>query len=136
MIREYIENDIIDIEFLGKELHDNYKFSLDTFSKCKVIEINNKIIGFITYSIIYDRSEIIDIIIKEEFRNKGYAKKLIDNISIELINNKCKNITLEVNEINPAVHFYQKTGFEIVSVRKGYYNNNNGYLMEKKLEVK
>ena len=136
MIREYVENDIINIEVLGKELHNNYKFELDTFSKCKVIEINNKIIGFITYSIIYDRAEIIDIIIKEEFRNKGYAKKLIEDISIGLINNKCKNITLEVNEINPAVNFYKKIGFEIVSIRKGYYNNNNGYLMEKKLEVK
>lgn len=136
MIREYVENDIINIEVLGKELHNNYKFELDTFSKCKVIEINNMIIGFITYSIIYDRAEIIDIIIKEEFRNKGYAKKLIEDISIGLINNKCKNITLEVNEINPAVNFYKKIGFEIVSIRKGYYNNNNGYLMEKKLEVK
>lgn len=136
MIRELIEKDIFDIELLGKELHNNYKFSLDTFSKCKVIEINNKVIGFITYSIIYDRAEIIDIIVKDELRNKGYAKKLIDNISIELIDNKCKNITLEVSEINPAVHFYQKMGFEIVSVRKNYYNGVDGYLMEKKLEVK
>ena len=136
MIKDYTNKDILDIEILGKKLHNNYKFSLDTFSKCKVLEINNSIIGFITYSIIYDRAEIIDIIIKEEFRNKGYAKKLIEDISIGLINNKCKNITLEVNEINPAVNFYKKIGFEIVSIRKGYYNNNNGYLMEKKLEVK
>ena len=52
---------------------------------------------------------------------------------IELID---KNITLEVNEKNPAVKFYKKIGFEIVSIRKGYYNGQDGYLMEKKLEVK
>lgn len=136
MIREYIVQDILDIEVLGEKLHNNYKFSLDTFSKCKVVEINNYIIGFITYSIIYDRAEIIDIIIKEEFRNKGYAKKLIEEVITELNSNNCKNITLEVNEINPAVDFYKKLGFEIVSIRKGYYNGNDGYLMEKKLEVK
>ena len=136
MIRDYINKDIIEIEDLGKYLHSNYKFYLDTFSKCKVIEINNSIIGFITYSIIYDRAEIIDIIIKEEFRNKGYAKKLIEEVIVELKNNQCKNITLEVNEKNPAVKFYKKIGFEIVSIRKGYYNGQDGYLMEKKLEVK
>ena len=136
MIRDFINKDILDIEILGKKLHNNYKFSLDTFSKCKVLEINNSIIGFITYSIIYDRAEIIDIIIKEEFRNKGYAKKLIEEVIVELKNNQCKNITLEVNEKNPAVKFYKKIGFEIVSIRKGYYNGQDGYLMEKKLEVK
>ena len=136
MIKDYTNKDILDIEILGKNLHNNYKFSLDTFSKCKVIEINNSIIGFITYSIIYDRAEIIDIIIKEEFRNKGYAKKLIEEVIVELNNNQCKNITLEVNEKNPAVKFYKKIGFEIVSIRKGYYNGQDGYLMEKKLEVK
>ena len=46
MIRDFINKDILDIEILGKNLHNNYKFSLDTFSKCKVIEINNSIIGF------------------------------------------------------------------------------------------
>ena len=136
MIKDYTNKDILDIEILGKKLHNNYKFSLDTFSKCKVLEINNSIIGFITYSIIYDRAEIIDIIIKEEFRNKGYAKKLIEEVFVELKNNQCKNITLEVNEKNPAVKFYKKIGFEIVSIRKGYYNGQDGYLMEKKLEVK
>ena len=136
MIKDYTNEDILDIEILGKKLHNNYKFSLDTFSKCKVLEINNSIIGFITYSIIYDRAEIIDIIIKEEFRNKGYAKKLIEEVIVELKNNQCKNITLEVNEKNPAVKFYKKIGFEIVSIRKGYYNGQDGYLMEKKLEVK
>ena len=136
MIKDYTNKDILDIEILRKKLHNNYKFSLDTFSKCKVLEINNSIIGFITYSIIYDRAEIIDIIIKEEFRNKGYAKKLIEEVIVELKNNQCKNITLEVNEKNPAVKFYKKIGFEIVSIRKGYYNGQDGYLMEKKLEVK
>ena len=106
MIRDYLDKDIIDIEILGNELHKNYSFTLDTFSKCKVVELNNNIIGFITYSIIYDRAEIIDIIIKEEYRKKGYAKNLIEEIIIELKENNCKNITLEVNETNPAVNFY------------------------------
>ncbi len=136
MIRDYIDLDISSIEILGKELHDNYKFSLDTFSKCKIVELNNSVIGFITYSIIYDRAEIIDIIIKEEFRNKGYAKKLIDEAIKDIKSNNCQNITLEVRKTNPAVNFYIKLGFEIVSIRKGYYNGIDGYLMEKKMEVK
>ena len=54
MIRNYTKDDIYNIEKLGRELHDNYKFSLDVYSKCLVVE-DKKIVGFITYSIIYDR---------------------------------------------------------------------------------
>ena len=134
MIRNYNKDDIDNIEKLGNELHSNYKFNLDTFSKCLVFE-DEKIIGFITYSIIYDRAEIIDIIVSKEERNKGLGKRLLLEAINDCKTNNCKNITLEVRKSNKiAIDFYKKNGFNIISMRKKYYKEEDGYLMG--LEVK
>ena len=94
-IRNYIKEDINDINKFGSLLHNNYKFNLDDFSFCKVITEENNIIGFIIYSIIYERAEIVDIIIDPSKRKEGYGIKLLCNV-IDIINKsleeyyKCK----------------------------------------------
>ena len=134
MIRFYSENDIDRINELGNKLHSNYKFSLDIYSRCLVLE-NDKISGFITYSVIYDRAEIVDIIIDDSKRRSGYGTMLLKNASDEIKKSNSKNITLEVRAGNkPAIALNEKNGFKIVSTRKKYYNDEDGYLM--KLEVK
>ena len=136
MIRQYNDKDINEIAKLGLKLHDKYVFNLDEFSNCLVIEENNKIIGFITYSIIYERAEVIDIIIDEKERKKGYGNKLLSKVIEIAKESNCTNITMEVNVNNEsAIKLYKKNGFKIVSNRKNYYNDNDAYLMELKLEV-
>lgn len=134
LIRNYNENDINCITNLGKKLHKNYDFNLDSFSNCLVIEETNILIGFIIYSIIYERAEIVDIIIDDSFRGNGYGYTLL-NKAIEIINNKnVLNITLEVNKNNlSAINLYKKVGFEICAERKNYYEGQDGYLMKKDL---
>ncbi len=129
----YKKEDIPIITSLALKLHDNYIFNLDTYSNCLVLEEDN-IIGFISYSIIYDRAEIIDVIIDEKYRHKGYGKKLVSEVIGLASDNNCNNITLEVNESNKAaIKLYKNMGFEIVGVRKKYYKDNDGYLMKKDL---
>lgn len=134
LIRNYVNKDINDINELGKLLHKNYQFYKDEFLNCVVVEENNKIIGFATYSIIYERGEIVDIIIQPKMRFRGYGSKLL-NFIVEMIRkNGCVNITLEVNSTNvAAINLYNKLGFEVVAVRKKYYGENDGYLMKKDL---
>lgn len=132
-IRDYRKEDINYIEKLGNKLHNMYKFQLDNFSRCKVVFEKNSLVGFITYSIIYERAEIIDIIIDYNFRKRGYAKKLIEACILDIENSNCNNITLEVNENNiAAINLYKKYNFEIASIRKNYYNSSDGYLMIRK----
>lgn len=134
LIRNYVNKDINGINELGKLLHKNYQFYKDEFLNCVVVEENNKIIGFATYSIIYERGEIVDIIIQPKMRFRGYGLKLL-NFIVEMIRkNGCVNITLEVNSTNvAAINLYNKLGFEVVAVRKKYYGENDGYLMKKDL---
>lgn len=130
----YTKEDINKIISLGLNMHDNYIFNLDAYSNCLVLKENDNIIGFISYSIIYDRSEIIDVIVEEKFRNKGYGGMLVSRVIDIAVKSNCNNITLEVNVLNePAIKLYKSKGFEIVSIRKNYYKNNDGYLMKKDL---
>lgn len=131
-IRNYNKEDILLIEKLGKKLHNNYKVNLDVFSNIYVCTVDDNIIGFISYSIMYERAEILDIFIDIKYRNKGYASNLINKVFNQA--HECNNISLEVDAKNEnAINLYKKFGFEIKTVRKNYYDLNDAYLMVKEL---
>lgn len=134
LIRKYKKEDLEDINKLGSLLHLNYEFKLNEFSDAFIIKEEDNFVGFIVYSIIYERAEIIDIIIKPCYRKYGYANKLL-SYTLDVIKSKnVDNVTLEVNEENTvAINLYEKFGFKICGVRKKYYNDKDGYLMKKDL---
>lgn len=90
---------------------------------------NDKIIGYLYYSDIYERAEINQIEVKVSHRNCGKASILLKNM-IDIVE---KSITLEVKIDNiPAINLYKKFGFEEKAIRKGYYQGIDGILMEKR----
>ena len=108
----------------------NYKVTLTPFNKVIGHYFDNKIVGFLDYSVMYEKIEINYIFVIEEYRKKGIAynliKYVIDNYDFE-------NITLEVNVNNTnAINLYKKLGFKIINIRKCYYDGVDGYLMEVK----
>lgn len=112
------------------EYKENYFPIINTFTHNIVIFNNNKILGFVIYSEIYENCEIIDVFVKEKYRKNGYASKMLSEV---IEKNKNRSITLEVNSTNvPALELYNKLGFENVAIRKGYYNGVDAYLMRKK----
>lgn len=134
LIRKYKKEDLEDINKLGSLLHLNYEFKLDEFSDAFIIKEDDNFVGFIVYSIIYERAEIIDIIIKPCYRKCGYANKLFSYTLGVIKSKNVDNVTLEVNEENTAaINLYEKFGFKICGVRKKYYNDKDGYLMKKDL---
>ena len=95
---------------------------------------DNKVIGVLKYSLMYDRMEIDNIEVEEEHRGKGIGTKLMSYLVSLAIENRVVNITLEVrisNEI--AKHLYKKFGFREVAIRKFYYGDEDGILMEKQV---
>lgn len=91
-------------------------------------------VGYLDFSIIYDRMEIDNLFVKEEYRGLGIATKLMSRVISIAIETRMINITLEVrisNEI--ARNLYKKFGFREVSLRKYYYGDEDGILMEKQV---
>lgn len=118
-----LDNSFISKEIIKKEVDNN------PFGKILVLKENNKIIGYLYYSDIYERCEINQFEIENIHRNCGKGKMLLKY----LIDTVKKDITLEVKEDNiPAIKLYENNNFIKTAVRKGYYNGVDGILMERK----
>lgn len=96
--------------------------------------VNGEPVAFINYYIMYERAEIININVLEEYQNQKIASKLLEYMVDECISHNVKSITLEVKETNiKAIHLYEKFDFSKVAVRRKYYQGIDGILMEKEL---
>ena len=95
---------------------------------------NENVLGYLDFSLIYDRIEIDKFFVEENFRNQGIGKKLLSYLVVVAINNHVVSVTLEVRESNViARELYKKFGFREVALRKFYYGDENGILMEKQV---
>ena len=104
----------------------------DGYSKVIVYEKDGIILGFISAVHLYDTCDIVDLIVDPKYRRKMVATNLIGYLISDLGEN-LKLITLEVAKHNEvAIKLYEKFGFEIVSLRKKYYKNDDAYLMARK----
>lgn len=126
-------NNIKEIEQFILKYFPNFSITNDPFEKCYIYKIKNKNIGFISYSIIYERAELNYIVVSEDYRLKGIGQKLLNFCIEDLKKNKVKTISLEVNKNNKAVNFYLKNNFKIEAIRKQYYGKEDAYLMIKKV---
>ena len=114
-----------------KEIEQN---NLNPFGKYVEYIADNKVVGKMKYSIIYDRMELDDIFVEESYRGKGIGIKLMSYLVSEAIDKNVVNITLEVRVSNEiARNLYKKFGFREVALRKFYYGNEDGILMEKQV---
>ena len=96
--------------------------------------IDDKIIGYLEYSLIYDRIEIDNFSVLEEYRREGIGTKLMSYLVSLAISLRVVNITLEVRVSNNiAINLYKKFGFREVALRKYYYGDEDGILMEKQV---
>lgn len=106
------------------------EFDINPFARYYIYVEENAVIGYIYYSDIYDRIEINQIEVDINHRNKGIGTKLMKQLT-EAVD---KSITLEVKEDNYiAIRLYNNFGFQKVAIRKGYYGNIDGILMERKI---
>lgn len=96
--------------------------------------IDDKVIGYLDYSLIYDRMEIDNFTVLEEYRNQGIGTKLLAHLISIAIEYRVINITLEVRMSNDiAINLYKRFGFREVALRKFYYGDEDGILMEKQV---
>ena len=95
--------------------------------------IDNKIVGYLNYYLMYEKIEIANFNVLEKYQNKGIGTKLIKYLIDNYSN--VDNITLEVkSDNNKAIHLYEKMGFKRTAIREKYYHGIDGILMERDMK--
>jgi ribosomal-protein-alanine N-acetyltransferase len=136
MIREYTPDDIIFIEQVGQVLDPKYVFKINPYTRCFVYETDQKVVGFIVFTIMYEKVEIIDVAVLNEYQRQQIGTKLMNACLSECNKNNCDSITLEVRCNNySAILFYKKFGFREISVRKSYYHDGEDALVMIKMVI-
>lgn len=141
MIREANVYDIPRINELGNLLNNNFSrlFNInemleDKLSKVIVYENADKIVGFITATVLYETCDILSIVVDPEFRKQGIGTNLMGYLIGDL-GEGLQLVTLEVATKNKeALSLYDKFGFEVVHKREHYYDGDDAYLMARKSE--
>ena len=137
MIREALIDDIDKIYELGNLLNTDFSktydlsFYIENDNYLVLVNDDNKINAFLIVLKGIDSFDIEVVYVQEDSRRKGIATNLL----LFLINNygnDKKAIFLEVAvNNNRAIALYKKMEFEIVNVRKKYYENIDAYVMRK-----
>ena len=103
--------------------------------KCIVAVYDKEIIGYISFSYIFD-IEIESVLVKSSYQRQGIGTLLLNYIFKFAKENKISNVFLEVRKSNiGAISLYRKLGFSNISIRKKYYENAEDALILKK-EIK
>ena len=90
----------------------------------KVARFGNKIVGYICANQVLDEGHILNVTVHPEHRGQGMAAELLRYMIGILAEKACKVIFLEVRISNEAaLRMYEKAGFRIIAVRKGYYTS-------------
>lgn len=132
MISKYSENDIKEIEELGLFVNPKFKelFHLENLNDLEMIYVyknNNIILGFL-HIFNLDKIEILNIVVKPEFRKQGIASLLLDYLFSEID----KPVILEVRESNQeAINLYKKFNFLEIAYREKYYGDEDAVVMER-----
>ena len=101
-----------------------------------VARLNGEIVGFAGIKILMDEANIMNIVVKKNFRNQGIGSLLLKSLIHLAEEKKLNTITLEVMEENySAIHLYKNFNFIQAGIRKNYYQNKNGFIMTRNVKL-
>lgn len=114
-----LENACFSMPWSKKSFLDSLQREDTLFFVC---EEEEEIVGYVGMYISFDEAEITNIAVAPDCRNKGYGRKLLLAAKEELLARSVAELFLEVRVSNePAIHLYEKMGFEQIGIRKNYY---------------
>ena len=132
--KTYFNNEAYTYNLLNEMLKDNYLLK----NNDNIFEISDDddLIGYIIFHISDDFTDIYKLFIRDNDKRKGYATMLLNKV-IELSNRyNSKKLMVEVRSNNiVAIKFYNKNGFNKISLRKDYYKNpkDDAIILERRL---
>lgn len=96
----------------------------------RVAECNGLIVGYVIADVEDSYCHVVSIAVKPARRGKGIGSRLLDHALTECRRLGAKKAYLEVSAFNEsALRLYLKAGFRVVGVIRGYYGNEDAYVM-------
>ena len=107
--------------FKGSYPNHSYEITLNLFiasleektSRIAVAEEKGNIIGFCKIDLHNEHGKIDYLVVKKEYRKKGYGKELMDWAMNSFDRCNVHRVEVKVVDGNEAIHLYEKYGFKI-----------------------
>ena len=85
-------------------------------------------LGFALVRSVLDECELLLLAVHPTWRGRGIGRELLIDSLKTARRRGIKSMNLEVRSSNSAIKLYEKTGFEYVHRRPGYYRGSDGQL--------
>lgn len=134
MIVEMNFNDLDEVVELEKELFKSDAWKKQEYenelknpvAKLFVEKENGEIISYGGLWYLYEDADITTIGVNSKYQGRGYGQRMLDYMLDFALKNGVHNVHLEVRVSNQkALNLYKKNGFEVIRIRKAYYEDNN-----------
>lgn len=87
-----------------------------------VVRDAEKLVGYCGFLQSFDEADITNVAVTPEHRSRGVGRYMLKELMARGNKRGIHRYTLEVRAGNaPALHLYQKLGFEPVGIRKNFY---------------
>jgi ribosomal-protein-alanine N-acetyltransferase len=94
---------------------------------CIVMDRGDSVVGYGILSVAADEAHILNLCVDPNFRQLGYADRILDEILSRAMSGEASNIFLEVRPSNEAaIALYQNKGFRQIAYRPAYYQAHEG----------
>jgi len=119
---------VVEIENLSFQFPKPESVFKEDEHKYLLAKDDDRVIGYIGIEKILDEEHIINMAVHPDYRGKGIGKRLMQHVL-----NDEEVFFLEVRASNEtAKKIYEKYGFKVINVRKGYYaDGEDAYVMRR-----
>jgi [ribosomal protein S18]-alanine N-acetyltransferase len=94
---------------------------------CRALDLAGQIIGYGVMSLGAGEAHILNVCVREQFRNVGFGRRLLEHLLERASAAGVAEAFLEVRPSNvSAIRLYQHLGFEQIGIRRGYYQAPDG----------
>ena len=94
---------------------------------CRVIDVAGDLGGYGIMSVAAGEAHILNVCIRDEYRSRGFARKVLLYLLERARASGMSEAFLEVRPSNvAAARLYHSLGFEQVGIRRGYYQATTG----------
>ena len=102
-----------------------------------VAKKEEEVVGYCGMYCSFDEGEITNVAVCKKYRDAHVGTALLQELFKKAKEKNLARILLEVRVSNaPAIHLYEKLGFETLCIRKGFYAfpKEDAFVMQKTLE--